>query len=303
MSSESRRVRLDLAYDGTHFHGWAVQPGLRTVAGEVEGALGTVFQRSLPLTVAGRTDAGVHATAQVAATDIPAGHPATGDLAHLTERLNRLLAARFARDVTRRAPRGVSDVVIQKMGFVPDAFDARFSALERRYRYRIADQLSGRDPLRRLDRWWLPYPELDLSAMGKGAKLLLGTHDFLSFCRPREGASTIRSLKRVSVRRDRGEVLVDLAADAFCHSMVRSLVGALVEVGRGNRGTDWVEALIEEPSRRHGVPVAPAAGLTLVGVDYPADDELSAVAQSSRRLRGVGDLAFSEDSGTLSPRL
>ncbi len=297
------RVRIDLSYDGAGFHGWARQPGLRTVQGELEDALGVVFQADVPLTVAGRTDAGVHATGQVAAADLPSSHPAAQDLPRLSDRLNRLLSASFSR-FAAGAPRGTSDVVITRIEHVPSSFDARFSALLRRYRYRLEDSASQRDPLSRFDRWWLPYSQLDLAAMNASAQALLGTHDFLSFCRPREGASTIRSLKELTVERGpHGEVTVMVAADAFCHSMVRSVVGALVEVGRGAKDAAWVPGLVEHPSRHHGVPVAPAHGLTLMGVDYPDEASLGVAAKNARRLRDASEVKNGEDSGTLSPAL
>ncbi len=303
MRSEHQRVRIDLSYDGAGFHGWAVQPGLRTVQGELESVLSTVFQVDVPLTVAGRTDAGVHARGQVAGADIPSDHGASKDLQQLSERLNKLLAVRFARS-TPGAIRGTSDVVISDMTAVSESFDARFSALERRYRYRLVDSGSARDPLSRFDRWWVPYSHLDLEAMQAAADALLGTRDFLSFCKPREGASTIRTLKELSVTREPGgDITVTVAADAFCHSMVRALVGALVEVGRGARDVEWVQGLVDSPSRDHGVPVAPAHGLTLVQVEYPPEDHFASAARNAKRFRDSTEVETGEDSGTLSPAL
>ena len=265
-SSELRRFRLDLAYDGTAFSGWAPQPGRRTVCGVLTEALSTVLRRPVGLTVAGRTDAGVHATGQVAHADLPTGL----DGSRLVLRLARLLPP---------------DVRVRAVIPVPDAFDARFSALRRHYRYRIATAPHGAEPLRARDTLAWPHP-LDLDAVTAAAATLLGEHDFAAFCRHREGATTVRALQRLSwTRGDDGVVEAAVSADAFCHSMVRSLVGALLDVGRGRRDRSWPAALLARGERVSEVPVAPAHGLTLVGVDYPPDAELAARAAVTRRLR------------------
>ena len=218
------------------------------------------------LTVAGRTDAGVHAAGQVAHADLPADL----DPAWLVRRLARLLPP----DVRVRAVRPVH----------PE-FDARFSALRRHYRYRVATAAHGAEPLRARDTLSWPHP-FDLDAVVAASRLLLGEHDFAAFCKRREGATTVRELQRFSWRRDdEGVVTAELAADAFCHSMVRSLVGALLEVGRGRRAVDWPATLLRDQVRASEVAVAPALGLTLVGVDYPPDDELAARTAVTRRLR------------------
>lgn len=298
----TERVRFDLAYDGTLFHGWAAQPGLRTVQSELEDALALVFRGTIPLTVAGRTDAGVHAAHQVAAADLPSDSPLLSNLPRLTRRLNVLLASAYAAhcrllaprgDLSRAlAPRGASDLVIQQLSIVSENFDARFSAEARHYRYLLVDRPESMLPTRRFEQWWVPSGELDEERMNSAASLLVGIHDFLSFCRPRDGATTIRNLRRLEVTRDGGPVRIDVSADAFCHSMVRSLVGALVEVGRGNRDEQWVASLVQNPARSHGVPVAPAAGLTLVGVDYPPKeqwDARNAAARQQRSAEEIGD--------------
>jgi tRNA pseudouridine38-40 synthase len=262
------RVRLDIAYDGTTLHGWARQPGQRTVQGELELALATVLRHDVDLTVAGRTDAGVHATGQVAHTDLPsalfAGH---------RERLLRRL-------------RGVlpPDVAVTGARVVSDEFDARFGALARHYVYRLTDADAGPPPLRRADTAGWPR-RLQVPDMRVAAALLLGQQDFAAYCRRREGATTIRTLLDLDVTRDGDVIEIRASADAFCHSMVRSLVGALIAVGEGRRPAGWPASLLSLTVRANDVPVAPAGGLTLVRVDYPPDDELAARALVTRAKR------------------
>jgi tRNA pseudouridine38-40 synthase len=167
----------------------------------------------------------------------------------------------------------------------PEEFDARFSALRRHYRYRVAVTPYGAEPLRARDTVSWPYP-LDLDAVQAASDGLLGEHDFAAFCKRREGATTVRALQELAWTRDAGGVVqAAVAADAFCHSMVRSLVGALLDVGRGRRAVDWPADLLRRSERASEVPVAPAHGLTLVAVDYPAAAELAARAHATRRLR------------------
>ena len=268
MAGPRARFRLDIAYDGTDFSGWAAQPGRRTVCGVLAGALTVVLREPVLLTVAGRTDAGVHATGQVAHADLAADL----DPAWLVRRLARLLPA---------------DVRVRAVSPVADAFDARFGALRRHYRYRIATAAHGAEPLRARDTLSWPHP-LDLGAVTTASAGLLGEHDFAAFCRRREGATTVRGLQRFDWTLDTdGVVTAELAADAFCHSMVRSLVGALLEVGRGRRDTGWPAGLLRHEVRANEVPVAPAHGLTLTGVDYPPSAELAGRALVTRRLRTV----------------
>jgi tRNA pseudouridine38-40 synthase len=230
------------------------------VQGELEAAL---RMPGLPLTVAGRTDAGVHATGQVAHGDLP-GLPAD---------LVRRLAGVLPRDLRVSSAR-----------VVPAAFDARFAALWRRYLYRISDADGGVDPLRR--QYTLAWPRpLDAAAMADAAKQLVGLHDFAAFCRRREGATSIRTLVRLDVERDGDGITCTVEADAFCHSMVRSLVGALLAVGEGRHPVDWPASLLVRDRRADEVPVAPAHGLTLVAVGYPPDDELAARVQVTRARR------------------
>lgn len=278
------RVRLDLAYDGTGFAGWAVQPGLRTVQGELETALSVATGRAegAPprLVVAGRTDAGVHATGQVAHVDVTPDqlaalvrrHRGAGEVGAIARRLTGLLNGR-------------GDLVVHRAAVAPEGFDARFSAVFRRYRYRIADRLETRDPLDRLRTLHHPR-ELDEAAMASAVVGLPGLHDFAAFCKPRPGATTIRTLQSLTWQRDETGVLVaEVRADAFCHNMVRSLVGASIAVGIGRIAPERLGELLSSPVRVGEFAVAPAHGLTLVEVGYPADADLAAQAAQARATR------------------
>ena len=266
------RVRIDLGYDGTGFSGWAAQPGLRTVEGELSAALGHVLRLPAParLTVAGRTDAGVHARGQAAHADVPvAAWAAHGDSA-----LRRLAWA---------LP---PDIRVRSVGPAPAGFDARFSALWRRYAYRVCDDPARADPLRRLDTLWHPRP-LDLAAMNEAAGRLAGEHDFAAFCRRREGATTVRALRRLDWARDTAGVAVGcVVADAFCHNMVRALVGSLLPVGEGSRPVSWPAGVLAAGVRHPAVQVVPAHGLSLEEVRYPEPSQLAARAAATRRVRG-----------------
>jgi tRNA pseudouridine38-40 synthase len=257
---------MDIGYDGTDFSGWATQPGRRTVQGELESALATVLRTPVRLTVAGRTDTGVHATGQVAHADVPRG----ADPDVLRRRLSRLLP---------------DDVAVHGIRVAPDGFDARFGALRRHYEYRVADRATTAAPL--LRRNTLIWPrQLDEVAMGVAARGLVGEHDFAAFCRRREGATTVRELQRLDWERGPDGVLVcRVSADAFCHNMVRSLVGALVAVGDGRRHASWPAEVLASGVRTGDV--APARGLTLVAVDYPPDSELAARALRTRAVRAL----------------
>ena len=261
------RARIDLGYDGTDFAGWARQPDQRTVQGVLEEALAVVLRipagaESRPgVTVAGRTDAGVHARGQVA----------HGDFSTLPSPrwLNSTLPP---------------DVRVHAVTAAPAGFDARFSALGRRYSYRICDSRTA-DPLRRHDT--LDWPRrLDDAAMNAAAELLYGEHDFAAYCKRREGATTIRRLLQLRWTRDEKDVLeATVEADAFCHSMVRALVGALVAVGERRREVDWPAAVLAGGIRNSGVLVVPAHGLCLEEVRYPPDADLAARSEVTRRKR------------------
>ena len=265
-SKPDRRWRLDIAYDGSGFHGWASQNDLRTVQGTLESWISTVLRTAEPvrLTVAGRTDAGVHARGQVAHMDLAREYDAT----HLAQRLLRVIP---------------DDVVVNQVSRAPEGFDARFSAIWRRYVYRIAD--STPDPLLRIHVTAL-RTELDLQKINAVAPRLRGLHDFAAFCKAREGATTIRNLLQLSARRTWGDVAeITVKADAFCHSMVRSLVGALVAVASGQRDADWLAGLLDARERVGEIRVMPPGGLTLEEVGYPRDRELAARAVEARARR------------------
>lgn len=265
------RLRIDLAYDGTEFHGWAAQPGLRTVQGELTAALATVLRHppeDLQVVCAGRTDSGVHARGQVAHLDVP---PDREDLdpATLLRRVNGVLAP---------------DVRLHRVVPAPEGFDARFGALWRRYAYRIADSAEAVDPLHR--RHVLAWGRrLDLDLMNEAAGHLVGLQDFAAFCKQRPGATTVRTLLELSWTRDHNGVAVGrVRADAFCHSMVRALVGCLVAVGEGRRPPEWAGEVLSARRRDPAVVVLHAHGLTLEEVAYPPDAALAArVAQTAAR--------------------
>ena len=265
------RLRIDLSYDGSAFSGWAAQPGRRTVEDVVAAALGRVLRlpSSPRLTVAGRTDAGVHARGQVAHLDVPAT-AWSGTTGQIASRLAGVLPA---------------DVRVRAMGAAPAGFDARFSALWRRYAYRVCDDETAADPLRRHETLWY-FRRLDLAAMNQAAACCLGEHDFAAFCRRREGATTVRTLRTLAWHRDdHGTATATVVADAFCHNMVRSLVGALLAVGEGRRPPDWPAAVLAAAVRDPAVRVVPPHGLCLEEVGYPPAEELAARAAATRRVR------------------
>lgn len=272
------RLRLDLSYDGLGFHGWARQPDLRTVQAEVELALDTVLRTSgSALTVAGRTDTGVHARGQVAHVDVPADGVAPD-----TGRRHEP-----ALDALRRRLNGVldRDIRVRRVTEAPEGFDARFSAIWRRYAYRIADRPDLVDPLRRghVLTW---SRQLDLDSMNEASENLLGEHDFAAFCRKRAGATTIRSLLDLHWERDpNGLAVGTVRADAFCHNMVRALVGCLIAVGESRREGGWAAAVLAGRQRDPAVRVARPHGLTLEEVGYPAEAELASRARASRTMR------------------
>ena len=250
-----RRLRIDLAYDGSNFAGWAKQPDRRTVQECIEEALAKISRISPETIVAGRTDAGVHATGQVIHVDLPES-VALDDLVY---KLNRILD---------------EDVRIHKISIAPEAFHARFSALRRYYRYKILDDNKVLDPLARLDvaTWYRP---LDVDVMNKTSELLLGEHDFAAFCKFREGATTIRTLEKYQWKRNaEGFLVADIVADAFCYSMVRNLVGAVVCVADGRFDPEWIVGVLNNKERVSDSLVFPARGLTLYQVDYPDSAEL-----------------------------
>lgn len=268
------RLRLDIGYDGTGFHGWAAQPGLRTVQGEIESALAVLLQAGGEgadprLTVGGRTDAGVHARGQVAHLDVP------------REAAERLTARRINGVLGRQAP----DAVVHEVREAPAVFDARFSALSRRYEYRVRPIGSRRDPL--AARFTVDVPrELDLAAMQRASDELTGLNDFTSFCKAREGATAVREVLRFDWREtEDGALAAAIEADAFCHSMVRALVGAVVATGSGRIGLADLVRLRDARERTSRFTVMPAHGLSLEEIAYPPDDELAARAERTRARR------------------
>ncbi|SCE89092.1 tRNA pseudouridine(38-40) synthase TruA [Micromonospora chokoriensis] len=266
------RLRLDVSYDGTDFSGWAPQPTRRTVAGVLIETLALVLGAGTAtgLTVAGRTDAGVHATGQVCHLDLPAD-------------VWREHEGRLLRRLARLLP---TDVRVRAMTEVPADFDARFSATFRRYEYRVTDAPFGAEPLRRHEVLAWPKP-LDLAALNAAAGGLVGEHDFAAYCRRKENATTLREVTRLDWRRDPDGILVaTVQADAFCQAMVRSLVGAMLVAGDGRRPVEWPGSLLTQQARSSEVTVAPARGLTLVAVGYPADPaDYARRADLTRRLR------------------
>lgn len=257
------RFRIDFSYDGTNFSGWAKQRDQRTIQGEMESALSPIARTPVTLQVAGRTDAGVHAAAQVAHFDLPErDHKGDEwDLADITYRLNRFLS---------------EEIRIHKISLAPRFFHARFSALTRSYIYKIADGGKLIPPLLRYDiaPW---YRALDVAKMNEAVHPLLGEHDFAAFCKARDTGTTIRTLKEFTFKRSEDTFIhTDITADAFCHSMVRSLIGAAVCVGEGRFEPSWMKSVLDGGGRIGESLVFPARGLTLTNITYPNDDQLEA---------------------------
>ncbi|MHB1068043.1 MAG: tRNA pseudouridine(38-40) synthase TruA [Candidatus Nanopelagicales bacterium] len=262
------RLRLDIAYDGERFSGWARQERVRTVQGELERVLAYIVGARVELTCAGRTDAGVHARGQVVHVDVPAGRAGL-DVA----RVNRALPG---------------EIRVTRVTAAPDGFDARFAALWRRYSYRVCDSPAGPDPLgRRVTLAW--GKPLDLQRMNEAAAMLLGEHDFAPYCRARPQASTVRELQRLDWAREaRGDAVMTVQADAFCHSMVRSLVGALLPVGDGRRPVGWPADVLLAGVRDPAVTVMPPHPLVLEEVGYPPPGEYRRRQAQTRTVRTEG---------------
>lgn len=278
------RIRLDLAYDGGPFSGWAVQPGLRTVQGVLETALALLVRRKIRVTVAGRTDAGVHARDQVVHLDLT-----EAEWVGLNRGVELDPAVALLRRLRGALSRGLGDLTgaieVHKVTIAPGGFDARFSALWRRYSYRIADGPALWDPLGRYSTLWHRAP-LDVDLLNEGAAQLLGLRNFLSFCKPREGSTTIRELQRFEFARGTdGVIVATVQADAFCHNMVRALVGSALYVGEGVESPGWLyERLLEQKRDAKSVLAAPHP-LVLEEVAYPSDSEMLARAELTRALR------------------
>ena len=283
------RIRLDIAYDGSHFRGWARQPGLRTVQGDLETALERIVGGSPRLIVAGRTDAGVHASGQVAHLDLDEEQAARLPRRRRDNDEGDAVAALAGR--VRGVLGAYPDVTVRRTSIAPEGFDARFSAVWRRYSYRLADATTGYDPLDRLRTTTL-RSTLDVEAMDAAAGRLIGLHDFAAYCKAREDATTIRTLLEYDWRRgDDGVLVANVRADAFCHSMVRALVGACVAVGEGRIGIEDVVAIRDARLRIPETKVLAARGLVLAEVGYPAEDLLAARAEQTRNRRDADDAA------------
>ena len=274
----THRIRIDLAYDGTDYHGWATQPALPTIQQTIEDGLATIFRQPIATTVAGRTDAGVHAANQVIHFDVPTA---------LWQKLPGNHAARPAEEAMVSKLNGVlakhsGAIRIQTARIVPDGFDARFSPIARSYRYRIA--LGDPDPLTRHFTYHHRKP-LGVERMVDEIADLEGLHDFGSFCKPRPGATTIRTLQEFHIVQDDDVLTLHLTADAFCHHMVRALVGALLRVGDGSRKPGWLRDRLSNPVRDSDMMLAPAHGLILDHVAYPDDDQVAERAAQTRAKR------------------
>jgi tRNA pseudouridine38-40 synthase len=250
------RLRIDLAYDGAPFHGFARQGDVPTVQDALEDVLGRLLDQQVRTVCAGRTDRGVHALAQVVHLDldpaVPAARRAVADLTGTRDRLDRMLG---------------DAVAVWTVREVPDSFDARFSAVSRAYRYRIAD-VPVLSPLRRFDVWHLGE-RLGIGAMRIAARHLVGEHDFASLCRARPGVTTVRRIDRLTVSRPSdGLVHLRVRGRAFCHQQVRSIVAVLAEVGAGRRRPEWAGEVLAARDRSVAPAVAPPQGLTLERVSY-----------------------------------
>lgn len=279
----SIRLRLDLAYRGAPFHGWARQPGLLTVQGRLEEALSLITRQPAQLTVAGRTDAGVHARGQVAHLDVTKDFWLS--LSRGREESDELRGERLRARLEGLAGRGLNGALaIKQVRVVPKDFDARFSALSRTYRYLICDDPRAQDPCR-LDIARTSSP-LEEEKMQVAAQALCGEHDFLPFAKPREGATTVRTLHSFNISRPHdGIVQAMIRADAFCHSQVRFMMGALIEIGRGKYEPNWIGELLAAGVRDQRVPLADGRGLTLWEVAYPPADQYALQAQKAKVVR------------------
>jgi tRNA pseudouridine38-40 synthase len=273
------RFRVDFGYDGTDFAGWAKQPELRTVQGEMLRALEQIFGQDpsdFGMRVAGRTDAGVHALGQVLHIDLT------------PEQLKR--AGRSGFSAARLQGLLPGDIVVYQTEPVSGDFDARFSATGRSYRYLIADALSPRSPLTgRYELWH--KAELDVELMSEAAQVLVGLHDFGAFCKPRDGATTIRNLRKLRVTRFEDNIEVYLEADAFCHNQVRSMVGALIAVGEGKLEIAQLRQILTNAKRVSKFKVVAPHGLALTGVEYPAAELWAQQAEKARNMRSSEEIS------------
>jgi len=264
-------MRAFISYDGSGFHGWGAQADARSVQGEFENIIGAlIHQLELPTIVAGRTDAGVHAKAQVIHFDLPRDHPELGKLT--AERMNKALPG---------------DMRILKIEEAPFGFDARFSALWREYSYTISDDPTGPAPLRRHEVLHWPVP-LDVDRLNEASQCLIGVHDFFAFCKEKPRATTIRELQELQWHRNHeNNVVMTIRADAFCYSMVRTIVGALLPIGDGRKPITWTQHLLDQKDKLSHIQTMEAYPLTLEEVGYPSDEELHARQGETRARRGM----------------
>ena len=266
------RFRMDFSYDGSFFAGWAKQLDQRTIQEESEAALQAITRFPVRTQVAGRTDAGVHATAQVAHFDLPDvdTHSNPWDEQDLLYKMNRMLA---------------DDIRIHSIIRAPKYFHARFSALSREYFYKIADANQVIPPLKRYDivSWYRP---IDIELVKRAIKPLLGQHDFAAFCKKGSKGTSIRTLEQFKIYREPNNFIsIHVIADAFCYSMVRNLVGAAVCVGEGRYEPEWMKELLDQKERVGESLVFPGAGLTLIKVNYPEDSMLQERMEQTLRRR------------------
>lgn len=280
------RMCLRLGYDGTAYNGWALQPGLPTVQGVLETALGMLIRRPIRTTVAGRTDAGVHARHQMVHFDLT-----ENEYAGLNRGANLDPGHALVRRLRGVLGREGGSILVHEAYRAPAGFDARFSALWRRYAYRIADGPARFDPLTRAFTMWHKN-ELDVDLLNAEARSLLGRHDFLSFCKPRERATTIRTLTEFAFERDASGIIVaHLKADAFCHNMVRAMIGACVMVGDGRKSPGWVAVRLAAAVRDSQNILADPRALVLEEVAYPQDEiEIGRRAESTRARRVIDEV-------------
>ncbi|WP_268933494.1 tRNA pseudouridine synthase A [Sinomonas notoginsengisoli] len=279
------RVRLDLAYDGAPFSGWAVQPGRRTAQGTLEEALAMLLRRPVRVVVAGRTDAGVHARGQVVHLDLT-GHEWAGLSRRSSESPERALVRRLSGALSRVLGDATGALTVHRAVVPPPGFDARFSALWRRYSYRIADRQEDWDPVLRGITLW-HRAAVDVGRMNVAADQLLGLQDFLAFCKPREGSTTVRTLQEFAFERAHdGVVVARVRADAFCHNMVRALVGSALRVGEGLESVGWLHERMVARVRDAKTRLAPPHPLVLEEVGYPESaEEMAERAELTRALR------------------
>jgi tRNA pseudouridine38-40 synthase len=272
------RYRIDLAYDGTDFYGFSKQSAHRTVAGELLSGLVKIFgedDEDFRMRVAGRTDAGVHAQAQVAHLDLTPEQLKRVRRGHgVAERLNKIIDP---------------DVRVTAFEEADPGFHARFSALSRRYRYSIADRSVTPNPM--TSRYMLEILwNLEVAPMIEVAKEFMGLRDFRAFCKERDGTTTIRELREISVkRRPNGVIDIEVEADAFCHNMVRSVVGALMSAGSGRTTAKEVRKALKGQRNEHAYKVQAPQGLTLIKISYPAKSKLGAQAELTQRMRTLDD--------------